>query len=461
MNKEVKVAFVWKFFERIGAQSVSFILTIILARLLTPNDYGVVALITVFISLATTFVQAGFNSALIQKREIKDVDYSSCLLVSIFIAAGLFMVLFVSAPIIARFYKNDILIPITRVLSLLLFPGAINSIQIAKLTRELKFKSLFFCSTLSTFTSACVGIFLAWKGAGYWALVFQQLSSQVFSCMFLLPVSRWRMNLYGGKKCIKEMLPFGSRILVSNLMVTLFMNFRTLVIGRVYTSEDLGFFNRGKQFPQTVMESINGTIQTVILPVYSRKQDDKEALCRMVRKSVRLSNYLVFPLLVGMSCVSTSMVRLLLTEKWLLCVPFVQYFAVSYMCQPTQIITAQAMRAIGDSKTPLKIEIGRKAAELVLLLVATPISIRAIGISSAMAGIVSLLIAMRANEKILSYSIKEQLSDICEPLLYSIVMSVSVLSVGGCFSGDLLKLLVQVLVGGCTYLLVSIVCKSK
>lgn len=461
MNQRVKSAFIWKFMERIGAQGASFILTIILARLLTPYDYGVVALITVFISLATAFVQAGFNSALIQKKAAKDVDYSSSLLVSVAIAIALYALLFFGAPLIASFYGNSALVEITRVLALVLLPGSINSIQIAKLTREMKFKCLFFASTTATITSALVGIFAAWKGAGPWALVCQQLTCQCLNCILLSPLAKWRWSLNGGIQSIREMLPFGSRILASNLMVTIFLNLRSLIIGKAYTSEDLGFFNRGKQFPQTIMESINGTIQTVLLPVYAQKQGDPETLHRMIRKSVRISNYVIFPMLVGVSCIATPMVTLLLTEKWLLCVPFIQYFAISYMCQPVQIITAQAMRAAGDSKTPLKIEIARKISEIVLLVIAIPISVKAIGVSSAVAGIVSVAIAMKSNTKVLHYAIKEQVNDLGEPIIYSLLMAIVIVPIGRLCSGNLLKILVEICVGVCTYLVASIVFKSK
>lgn len=461
MNKQVKLAFVWKFLERVGAQGASFVLTIILARLLTPDDYGVIALITVFISVATVFVQAGFNSALIQKKEITGTDYSSCLLVSIAIAALLYTGLYMVAPFIAQFYRMDILKPITRVLALVLFPGAINSIQIAKLTRELRFKVLFVSSTTATVLSAGVGIFLAWHDKGPWSLVAQQLSCQVLNCIIMLPFAKWKVALVGGTESIKQMLPFGTRILVSNIMVSVFLNLRSLIIGKVYTSGDLGFFNRGKQFPQTIMESINGTIQSVLLPIYARKQDNLELIRNMVRKSVRLSNYLIFPMLVGISCVADSVVYILLTEKWMPCVPFIQFFAISYMCQPTQIITAQAMRAVGDSKTPLRIEFFRKIIELALLFATIPISVKAIGASSALAGIGSILIAMKENSKVIGYSIKEQCKDILEPLGYSCVMALAVMAVGSGFVNPFYKMLVQVIVGAVVYFLLSILFRSQ
>lgn len=461
MNSKVSSAFLWKFLERIGAQGISFILTIILARLLTPTDYGVVALVTVFISLATTFVQCGFNSALIQKKEISDTDYSSGLIVSIGIAAILYFLLFVCAPQIADFYNVDELIKITRVLALLLFPGAITSIQIAKLTRELQFKPLFFASTSATLASAFIGIFLAWKQCGVWALVAQQVSVQVFSCLFLLLCTRWKLQLVGFKDSVAEMVPFGSRILASNLLVTVFLNLRTLIIGRVYSSDDLGYFNRGKQFPQALMESINGTIQTVLLPVYSRKQDSKKALTRMVRTSVRISNYLIFPVLVGLCCVAEPMIQLLLTDKWLPCIPYIRYFAIAYLCQPTQIATAQAMRAVGDSKTPLKLEIIRKIIEISLLAITVPISVDAIGMSSAICGVLSIAIAMRANEKVIEYSVKEQIADIAEPLVYSLIMALIVIVLSGFVDNNIIKILFEIVIGIITYPGISIVMKSK
>lgn len=462
MSTKVSSAFLWKFLERIGAQGVSFVLTIILARLLTPTDYGVVALVTVFISLATTFVQCGFNSALIQKRSASNTDYSSGLIVSLVIAAFLYAILFVSAPFIAKFYDVEELVSITRVLSLLLFPGAVTSIQIAKLTRELQFKPLFFASTSATLASAGIGIYLAWKQYGVWALVAQQVSVQIFSCLFLTLCTRWKFQLNGFKASVSEMAPFGSRILASNLLVTIFLNLRTLIIGRVYSSNDLGYFNRGKQFPQALMESINGTIQTVLLPVYSRKQDDHKELAKMVRMSVRISNYIIFPVLVGLCCIAEPMIQLLLTDKWLPCVPFIRYFAIAYVCQPTQIATAQAMRAVGDSKTPLRLEVARKVIEISLLVITVPISVNAIGLSSSICGILSIAVAMRANARVIDYTVREQMEDIAEPLVYSVLMAFIVVVSGHLITANLLlKIIMEIVIGGISYLGLSIALKSK
>ena len=259
-----------------------------------------------------------------------------------------------------------------------------------------------------------------------------------------------------------EMVPFGSRILASNLLVTVFLNLRTLIIGRVYSLDDLGYFNRGKQFPQALMESINGTIQTVLLPLYSRKRDSKKALTRMVRTSVRISNYLIFPVLVGLCCVAEPMIQLLLTDKWLPCIPYIRYFAIAYLCQPTQIATAQAMRAVGDSKTPLKLEIIRKIIEISLLAITVPISVDAIGMSSAICGVLSIAVAMKANARVIAYTVREQMEDVAEPLVFSLLMAVVVVVSGHFITVSLLlKIIMEIVIGGISYLGLSIALKSR
>ena len=461
MGSKISAAFFWKFLERIGTQGISFILMLILARLLTPADYGTVALVAVFISLSTVIVQCGFNSALIQKKIVTDVDYTSGFIFSTLLTIILYMVLFLFAPCIAEFYHSKELALITRVLSLVLFPNAITSILIAKLSRELKFKAIFMADISAILISAIIGISMAWEGYGVWAIVVQQVIFQFINCIILLFTAKWKLEIKGVVNSFIDIFPFGSRILASNILVSIFLNLRTLIIGRVYSAGDLGMFNRGIQFPQALMESINGTMQTVLLPVYAREQESKSKLISMVRLSVRLSNYLIFPLLIGLSCIAEPMVQLLLTDKWLSCVPFIWYFSIAYLCQPIQIITAQAMRAIGDSKTPLKLEIVRKCIEVILLLITIPISVHAIGIGAAICGILSIVVAMKANDKVILYTIKEQIEDIMEPFCYSIFMVIIVFWTGSIIENLLLKILIQIFSGAISYLGISFFLHSK
>lgn len=458
---KVVSAFSWKFMERLSVQGTSFLVTLILARLLTPDDYGVVALITVFISLANTFVQGGFNTALIQKKDATQEDFFSVTIFTFFVAGVLYAVLFISAPWLAKFYTMPTITKIIRVMALMLFPAAINSVQVAYVTKDLRFKILSVSSLISTCFAAAIGIAMAYCGFGAWALVIQQVSLQIFSCISILVLTRWSPKGKFSFKSIKELVPYGSRILCANLLVTLFLNLRSMIIGRLYSSEALGFFNRGKQFPQAVMESINGTIQSVLLPVYAKEQNHRQRMLKMVRLSIQISSYLIFPMMIGLACVAPALVELLLTEKWLPCVPFLQLFAFSYMCQPAQLSTAQAYRAIGDSKTTLYLEFARKAAEIILLILSLRYGTEAIAFSSVAAGIAALAIALVPNAKILHYTVWEQLKDILPALLMSMMMGSVVLGIGKVMLPSGVKLFLQVIGGIFVYLLISIIIRPK
>lgn len=454
-SKRVVSAFGWKFFERIFIQMGHFIISMILARLLTPNDYGMIALVTVFISLATTFVQAGFNTALIQKKDISDNDYISVIFFSIVVVIILYMVLFCGSPFLERFYNMPGYKNVMRMMGLGLFPGAIQSVQLAYLTKKMKFRELAISNLGAVFISAFIGILMAINGKGVWALVVQNLSSQIISCIIIFIMSKWIPKGRVSLTSLRNMIPFGIKVFTSNIMVTLFLNFRSLIIGKLYTSDDLGYFNKGKQFPQTIMESINSTIQSVLLPLYSKKQDKLDYVVSMLGETVKITNFLIFPMLVGLACVAEPIIKILLTDKWISCVPFIIIFAFSYMCQPFQISSTQAYLAIGDSKTPLILEIFRKSAEILLVLISLRYGTLAIAMTSLIAGVVSMLITFIPNKIKLGYTVRRQFFDIAVPLLLSGIMAGVILVTGSFIDNIILKLIVQVLLGIAVYIGIS------
>lgn len=460
-KKLVIAALGWKFFERLSFQGSNFIVTLVLARLLTPDEYGIVSLILVFTSLAAVFVQGGFNTALIQKKDVDDDDYISVLLFSLGVAIVLYILLFFLAEPLSMFYKSPQLCPTLRVTSVILFTGAINSVQVANVTKDLHFKVLYKSSLYPMIIAAIIGIALAYHGFGVWALVIQQIVSQVGSCIVMYLITKWWPIGKFSKKSIQSLIPFGSKILASNFLIQVFMNLRSMIIGRVYTSEALGYFNRGRQFPQAAMESINGTIQSVLLPIYSKEQEKKDTVLKMVRTSIQLTSFIVFPLLTGLACVAEPLVKLLLTDKWLPCVPYLQLFVFSYFCQPAQLATAQAYKALGDSTTPLYLEVVRKVAEIGLLIISMRMGIVEIAASSVVAGIIALTVTLYPNVKKFNYSIGEQLSDLIPSLLLSASMAGIILYIGSFIDLVFLKLLVEVILGIVSYIGLAFIFKVR
>ena len=446
-KKQVLHAFGWKFTERIALQLANFVVLLVLARLLTPQDYGIVALVMIFVSIANTLVQSGFNTALIQKKDPQPSDFFSVLVFSFLAAFLLYGLIYFTAPYLAGYYKMPELCPVMRATALILFPGAFNSIQVAYLTHYLKFKILTIGVCLAVLIAGIAGIVSAWQGLGIWALVIQQLTSKICVCVFLLLLNRWIPSGTFSLERLKKLFGFGSKILASNLLVTLFLNLRSLFIGRLYTAADLGFFNRGKQFPQAVMEGINGTIQSVLLPVYAQHQDQREKVIGMLRQTIRLSTFLIFPMMCGLVAIAAPLVQLLLTDKWALCIPFIQIFALTYMCQPSQIASTQTYTALGDSSTPLKLEFFRKGTEITLLLISLPFGVTAIALSALFAGILACLVTFYPNKKILNYAVISQIQDILPALLLSGIMAGLVYITGLFITTIYVKLTVQVLVG--------------
>lgn len=461
-KNKVASSLVWKFFERIGSQGVTFVLSIILARILSPTEYGLVALITVFISIATVFVQGGFNTALIQNKKTDNTDFSSVLYFSLTVAVVSYFVLFFSATFIADFYRDEALVPIVRVLALILFPGAFNSVQVAFVTKRMQFRKLFLSNLIGVITSGVIGIIMAYTGFGVWAIVAQQLGTQTINCIVLLGISEWRPKRVFAVASVKQLIPFGSKVLASNLLVSIFLNIRSLIIGRVYDAESLAYFNRGNTFVATIMDSINGTIQTVMLPTYSILQDEKEQLKRALRESISLGCYIIFPCLLGLAAVARPFIILLLTEKWEPAIAFLQIFAIGYMMHPIQIATAQALKAIGRSDLTLKIEIYRKIAEVMCLLLAMQFGVSAIAWSTVAVNIISCLISAPTIKRDLGYMYTEQLSDIAiSAVLAGIMFVVIFFAVNALSIPYVGELFIGIIIGIVVYFLLSLLTNNN
>ena len=278
-------SFVFKLLESFGNQGISFVVSLVLGRLLSPDDYGVLSLLLIFTALAQVFVQSGLNTALIQRNEIDETDRSSVFFLGLAIAALLYAALFAAAPAIERYFRMAGLARYLRVLALILFPGALTSVQNAVIAREMSFRKLMTASLAATVLSGGVGITMALKGLGVWALVGQQLTNQFSLCVLLLVLVRWRPHFCFSLRRVKSLFSFGWKLLLSSLMDTGYQHLRSFVIGKKFSSGALGYFNRGKQFPELLMNAVNGSIQSVMLPVLSEQQDDLERMKQTMRRS--------------------------------------------------------------------------------------------------------------------------------------------------------------------------------
>ncbi len=463
MRSKVANSLTWKLLERFGVQGVQFVLQIILARLLDPAHYGVLSLMVIFTTLANVFIQTGFNTSLIQNKDTTEEDYSSVFWVSLGVAGVLYAALFFGAPLIAQFYNMPEIVTPFRVLALVLLPGAFNSVQIAKVSRELDFKQIFKSNIGAIVLSGIVGIMLAYMGAGIWALVAQYLLNIIFAAIVMWFSVKWRPRFVCNLNRVKILFKFGWKLLVSGLIDTLYQDLRSLVIGKKYSESTLGFYNRGKQFPQFIVNAINGAVQSVMLPVMSQKQDEKGSVKEITRRSISISSYIMFPMMAGLAGVATPLVSLLLTDKWLPCVPYMQIYCFTLAFYPVHSCNLQAINAMGRSDIFLKLEIIKKSYGITALIIAvvcfdSPIAIAMTGVFTAGIG---FLVNASPNKKLIGYSYFEQIKDILPSLLAALVMFVAVLAVGKLALNNILILIIQVVVGATVYVAISAIFKLK
>lgn len=452
VKKKVISSLFWKLLERGGTQGISFIVQLVLARLLLPADYGQIALVQIFILIATVLVQNGFSSALIQKKDADEADFSSIFYLNLFMASVLYTILFFVAPVISRFYEMPTLLLVLRVLSLTLFFGAFNSIQIAYLSRNMMFKKLFFSSLGAIMVSGTVGVTAAYLGWGVWALVAHQLTNQLMVTVVLWFTVKWRPKWLFSFEKVKVLFSYGWKLLLSSLISTLYTDLRSLFIGKIYSAEMLGFYNRGQQFPKLIITNIDTSIQSVMFPALSSHQDDSKRVKEMMRRAVLTSSFIIFPMMVGLAVVAKPLILILLTEKWLPAVPFMQIFCASFALTPIQTANLQAIIALGRSDIYLKLEIIKKSVGIGIILISLPFGIYALAWGVVLTSVLANIFNAYPNKKLLEYSYFEQWKDILPSLLISLVMG-SVIYVFGLLGLAAWQILIiQVLLGAIIYI---------
>lgn len=451
-KSRVLFSMLWKFMERSITQGIQFIVQIVLARLLLPEDYGVLALVTIFIILANVFIQSGFNTALIQRKNIDEIDLSSVFYITLFISGLLYLIIFLTAPFVADFYNNEQLTVILRVLSIILFFGAVNSVQYAIISRNMLFKRLFFSSLGAVVVSGTIGIIMAYEQYGVWALVVQQIVNQFMITIILWFTVKWRPSILFSINRVKILFSFGWKLLAAELINNLYYEIRGLLIGKLYTPAMLGFYNRGQQFPLFFVNNINGTIQTIMLPVLSSEQDDVKKIKNMMRRFIVTSSYVMFPMMTGMAVVAEPLVKVLLTEKWIPAVPFLQIFCAFYVLWPIHTANLQAINALGRSDIFLKLEIYKKIVGTIILLISLPFGIYALAWGVVVSGIFSSIINASPNSKMLDYSYREQCKDIFPALVLSTVMGILIYFIKYIGLSDQITLFTQVLTGFLIYI---------
>lgn len=460
-NRKIISGLLWKLLELGGTQGIQLVVSIILARILSPEEFGTISLIIIFITIANTFVQSGFATSLVQKKDVYDDDYSSVLWVSLLFAAVMYAVLFFAAPFIAEYYSVPVLTSLIRVTGIILFPGALVSIQTSYVSRNMQFNKLFTGSLVSVIVSGAVAIIMAASGFGVWAMSAQQIVYYFIMMFVMLIIISWKPKFVIVFSRVKEFFSFGWKILTAGLIDTIWTNVYGLVIGKRFSTAELGGYNRGEQFPKLIATNLGAAVQAVMLPVYSKSQDNKDDLKSLLQATVKYSSFVLLPMMAGLAAVARPMISLLLTDKWLFCVPYLQILAVSYAFYPIHTANLQAINAQGRSDLFLKLEIIKKISGILFLIIGLRFGIIAMLILKTVNEVICAVINSHPNKKLLGYGFISQIKDILPEIISSAIMYAAVFAVTLSKLNGAILLLIQIITGIAVYLLMSLLINRK
>lgn len=445
----------WKVMENGGSQGIQFVISILLARLLSTEEYGIINIVLIFVTIANVIVQNGFGTALIQKREADGRDYSSVFFVNLAAAGVIYLVLYLGAPFIAAFYENPQMTAIVRVLSLVLFPGTVISVQTAYVSRKMEFKGLCISTMAAAFGSGVVGVAMAAAGFGVWALVGQQLLYYFLLMGVLFVTVPWRPSAVFAPERVGTMFRFGWKLLCASLVDTLFTNLYGLTVGKLYDENTMGVYSRGEQFPKLIVTNLGTAIQAVMLPALSARQTHPEQVAGLLRRAIKTSVFVVLPMMAGLAAAADNLVLVLLGEKWMACVPFLQISCLAYAVWPMDIANLQALNAMGRSDVFLKLEIIKKCVGVVILLLSMRCGAVTFIAWKAAGDFLCTFINAWPNQRILGYSIRQLWRDVFPALGVSAVMGAAVYLARFLLPAGLLGLAGQVVLGVAVYLFLS------
>lgn len=462
-TRKIINSFLWTFGEKITAQFVSIFISVILARILEPEHYGTISIVTVFIMIGDVFVTNGFGKAVVQKADADELDYNTAFILSMATALILYALLFLLAPLISVFFELPILKTIVRVMALRIPLAAINTIQQAVIQHQMEFKKFFISTLFGTVISGVAGIVMALKGHGIWALVAQYLLNVTIDTCVLACVGNWRPRLQFHIKKAREIISFGWKLLIAGLVDVLERELSSMMIVKVFGSTNLAYYDQGNKYPKLIVNNLTTAVNKVMLPAFSRHKEDCEKIKQMLRKSVHTCIFLLAPMMIGFMAVANTFVSVILTEKWLMCVPFIQIFCLSYLTRPMESFCQQAILAIGRSDVILKIMIVINLTALGTLLAAVFIleSVMAVAIGSLLTTLSSLTGYMIYSSLLLNYMLREQLQDIMPIICNSIIMGIMVWLLGRHMHSSIFTLIIQIFSGIGIYVLLSKITKIQ
>lgn len=461
LKKKIASGVLWKTLEEAAAKAVGLIVSVVLARLLMPEDYAAVAMISVLLAITDVFINSGLPSALIQKKDADDVDFSSVFYVNLLFSICVYGLLFFTAPLVAKFYDMPILTSVMRVMSLKVLLSAVNSVQQADVARKMIFKKFFYATIIGTVISAFVGIFLAYSGYGVWALVVQQLTNQTIDTLILWITVKWRPKAVFSLSKIKALLSYGWKLVVAELFNEFYNNVRTLIIGKFYSASDLAYYSKGREYPSSISASLNASYNSVLFSALSKEQEDLQLMRATVKRGMKISLYIIAPIMVGMAAVAEPLIKIFLTDKWLPCVPFFRVFCTIYLFSSVQTINMQVPKALGRSDITIKLEFIKKIIITIILVISAFFGVMAIAVGSLISQVFLYILNAYPVGKLLDYPIGKQLKDVMPELSITAIMGVAVYMVSFFIKNDIVLLVCQVAAGIVLYIVLSAVTHNE
>lgn len=442
----------WSSIDRFSTQGIQFVFSILIARLLLPSDYGAVAMLNIFLAISQTFIDSGFSTALIRKLDRTETDFCTVFYFNIVVGLFFYAILWLASPYIAAFYEIPLLKDITKVVALAFVFSSFSGIQNAKLSIAIDFQTRAKISVTVTLFTGVVGLWMAYSGYGVWALVVQSVFSSLLRTVLLWVFVRWVPRLVFSWKSFKEMFSFGSKLLASGLLDTIYGNIYTLVIGKFFSSATLGFYGRAGSFVQFPSSNLTGVLQGVTFPVLCSIQNETERLASVYKRFLRMSAFIIFPLMVGLAAVADPLVRILLTDKWEGTIYLLQILCFSSMWYPIHAINLSLLQVKGRSDFFLKLEIIKKVQGVIVLCVTLPMGI----VAMCYGGIVSSLLCLVYNtyytRKLIGYGYAAQMKDLLHILVHSLVMGAGVWCIVQVFDSLWLQLVAGILSGMVYYI---------
>ncbi|MCR4734718.1 MAG: lipopolysaccharide biosynthesis protein [Treponema sp.] len=462
IKKKTKIGMVWNTLERFSVQIVSFVIGIILARLLTPEDYGTVGLLTVFLTISNVFIDSGFSKGLIQKIDRTEQDFSTTLIFNFFVSVILYVILFFSAPLIAKFYKKPELVSLSRALFLVIILTSLTVVQSAILQIKVDFRKIAIINFSTTVVSGVAGIIAAYMGFGVWALVIHTLVKQIISTILYWFIGHWIPKTGFYISSFKSLFKYGSNLLITGIISTIISSINNLVIGKLYTPEKLGYYTRAEQFPQITSGTLTSVLQNTTFPLLANYQESKEELLTIFKRVVHITCLLVFPSMVGLALCSKTLIVVLLTEKWLIAADYLFWLALSYIFSPLEILNLNLLNAIGRSDLNLKLDLIKCPFIIICMAITLPISIRAIVIGRLIFCFIYFYIDCFVAGKMFKFGAFKQLFASWKAIVSSGVMAFVLLGLNYVLSSEnILKLIIMVLSGVIVYFISLIILQEQ